>query len=302
MKIKGIITAMVTPLSEDGINEAATRKLVNKLINDGVHGLFVLGTNGEFYALSEAEKLALVEIVVDEATGRVPVFAGSGGISTEEVIKVTNQFAELGVDAVSVITPYLIKLSDEELIQHYQTIALNTNLPMILYNIPANTQLSINESVFKELIQLPQIIGIKDSSGKLENIQMYLETNDREDFSILIGSDSLILPALQMGVDGAVAATSNVLTKTDLGIYQAFLENKMERAQVLQESINDFRGILKLATVPSVLKHSLELIGFPVGAPKKPVRKVSSKFDAEICETLSKYKEIEGMEKLKCEN
>lgn len=302
MKIKGIITAMVTPLSEDGINEAATRKLVNKLINDGVHGLFVLGTNGEFYALSEAEKLALVEIVVDEAAGRVPVFAGSGGISTEEVIKVTNQFAELGVDAVSVITPYLIKLSDEELIQHYQTIALNTNLPMILYNIPANTQLSINESVFKELIQLPQIIGIKDSSGKLENIQMYLETNDREDFSILIGSDSLILPALQMGVDGAVAATSNVLTKTDLGIYQAFLENKMERAQVLQESINDFRGILKLATVPSVLKHSLELIGFPVGAPKNPVRKVSSKFDAEICETLSKYKEIEGMEKLKCEN
>lgn len=302
MKIKGIITAMVTPLSEDGINEAATRKLVNKLINDGVHGLFVLGTNGEFYALSEAEKLALVKIVVDEAAGRVPVFAGSGGISTEEVIKVTNQFAELGVDAVSVITPYLIKLSDEELIQHYQTIALNTNLPMILYNIPANTQLSINESVFKELIQLPQIIGIKDSSGNLENIQMYLETNDREDFSILIGSDSLILPALQMGVDGAVAATSNVLTKTDLGIYQAFLENKMERAQVLQESINDFRGILKLATVPSVLKHSLELIGFPVGAPKKPVRKVSSKFDAEICETLSKYKEIEGMEKLKCEN
>lgn len=302
MKIKGIITAMVTPLSEDGINEAATRKLVNKLINDGVHGLFVLGTNGEFYALSEAEKLALVKIVVDEAAGRVPVFAGSGGISTEEVIKVTNQFAELGVDAVSVITPYLIKLSDEELIQHYQTIALNTNLPMILYNIPANTQLSINESVFKELIQLPQIIGIKDSSGKLENIQMYLETNDREDFSILIGSDSLILPALQMGVDGAVAATSNVLTKTDLGIYQDFLENKMERAHVLQESINDFRGILKLATVPSVLKHSLELIGFPVGAPKKPVRKVSSKFDAEICETLSKYKEIEGMEKLKCEN
>lgn len=302
MKIKGIITAMVTPLSEDGINEAATRKLVNKLINDGVHGLFVLGTNGEFYALSEAEKLALVKIVVDEAAGRVPVFAGSGGISTEEVIKVTNQFAELGVDAVSVITPYLIKLSDEELIQHYQTIALNTNLPMILYNIPANTQLSINESVFKELIQLPQIIGIKDSSGNLENIQMYLETNDREDISILIGSDSLILPALQMGVDGAVAATSNVLTKTDLGIYQAFLENKMERAQVLQESINDFRGILKLATVPSVLKHSLELIGFPVGAPKNPVRKVSSKFDAEICETLSKYKEIEGMEKLKCEN
>lgn len=294
MKIKGIITAMVTPLSEDGINEAATRKLVNKLINDGVHGLFVLGTNGEFYALSEAEKLALVKIVVDEAAGRVPVFAGSGGISTEEVIKVTNQFAELGVDAVSVITPYLIKLSDEKLIQHYQTIALNTNLPMILYNIPANTQLSINESVFKELIQLPQIIGIKDSSGKLENIQMYLETNDREDFSILIGSDSLILPALQMGVDGAVAATSNVLTKTDLGIYQAFLENKMERAQVLQESINDFRGILKLATVPSVLKHSLELIGFPVGAPKNQFVKFLQNLTLKFAKHYQNTRKLKG--------
>ena len=178
----------------------------------------------------------MVEIVVDEATGRVPVFAGSGGISTEEVIKVTNQFAELGVDAVSVITPYLIKLSDEELIQHYQTIALNTNLPMILYNIPANTQLSINESVFKELIQLPQIIGIKDSSGKLENIQMYLEMNDREDFSILIGSDSLILPALQMGVDGAVAATSNVLTKTDLEFIRLFLRIKWSELKFFKKA------------------------------------------------------------------
>lgn len=298
MKIKGIITAMVTPLTNDGINEAATRKLVNKLIEDGVHGLFVLGTNGEFYALSEAEKLELVRIVVDQAAGRVPVFAGSGGISTEEVIKLTNQFAELGVDAVSVITPYLIKVSDEELIQHYQTIARNTELPIILYNIPANTKISISESVFKELIKLPQIIGIKDSSGQLENIQLYLDLNQREDFSVLVGSDSLILPALQKGVDGAVAATSNVLTKTDLGIYHAFIENKNEEAQVLQESINDFRRILKLATVPSVLKHSLELTGIPVGAPKSPVCRVSSTFEAEIRSTLAKYQEIEGMNAL----
>lgn len=298
MKIKGIITAMVTPLTDDGINEAATRKLVSKLIADGVHGLFILGTNGEFYALSEAEKLELVKIVVDETAGRVPVFAGSGGISTEEVIKLTNQFAELGVDAVSVITPYLIKVSDEELIQHYQTIARNTELPIILYNIPANTKISISESVFKELIKLPQIIGIKDSSGQLENIQLYLELNQREDFSVLVGSDSLILPALQKGVDGAVAATSNVLTKTDLGIYHAFIEDKSEEAQVLQESINDFRSILKLATVPSVLKHSLELTGIPVGAPKSPVCRISSTFDSEIRNTLAKYREIEGMNAL----
>ena len=293
---------MVTPLSENGIDEAATRKLVNKLINDGVHGLFILGTNGEFYALSEEEKLTLVKIVVDEAAGRVPIFAGSGGISTEAVIQLTNQFAELGVDAVSIITPYLIKISDEELIQHYQTIAANTNLPIILYNIPANTKISISEQVFKELIKIPRIVGIKDSSGQLENIQMYLDLNDRTDFSVLIGSDSLILPALQKGADGAVAATSNVLTKTDLGIYQAYLANDLEKAARLQESINDFRRVLKLATVPSVLKYSLGLTGIPVGPPKSPVRGVTTELDTEIRNTLALYKEIEGMEKLSCKN
>lgn len=293
---------MVTPLSENGIDEAATRKLVNKLINDGVHGLFILGTNGEFYALSEEEKLTLVKIVVDEAAGRVPIFAGSGGISTEAVIQLTNQFAELGVDAVSIITPYLIKISDEELIQHYQAIAANTNLPLILYNIPANTKISISEQVFKELIKIPRIAGIKDSSGQLENIQMYLDLNDRADFSVLVGSDSLILPALQKGADGAVAATSNVLTKTDLGIYQAYLANDLEKAAQLQESINDFRRVLKLATVPSVLKYSLGLTGIPVGPPKSPVRGVTPELDTEIRNTLALYKEIEGMEKLSCKN
>lgn len=293
---------MVTPLSENGINEAATRKLVNKLINDGVHGLFILGTNGEFYALSEEEKLTLVKIVADEAAGRVPIFAGSGGISTEEVIQLTNQFAKLGVDAVSIITPYLIKISDEELIQHYQAIAANTNLPLILYNIPANTKISISEQVFKELIKIPRIAGIKDSSGQLENIQMYLDLNDRADFSVLVGSDSLILPALQKGADGAVAATSNVLTKTDLGIYQAYLANNLEKAARLQESINDFRRVLKLATVPSVLKYSLGLTGIPVGPPKSPVRGVTPELDTEIRNTLALYKEIEGMEKLSCKN
>lgn len=293
---------MVTPLSENGIDEAATRKLVNKLINDGVHGLFILGTNGEFYALSEEEKLTLVKIVVDEAAGRVPIFAGSGGISTEAVIQLTNQFGELGVDAVSIITPYLIKISGGELIQHYQTIAANTNLPIILYNIPANTKISISEQVFKELIKIPRIVGIKDSSGQLENIQMYLDLNDRADFSVLVGSDSLILPALQKGADGAVAATSNVLTKTDLGIYQAYLANDLEKAAQLQESINDFRRVLKLATVPSVLKYSLGLTGIPVGPPKSPVRGVTPELDAEIRNTLALYKEIEGMEKLSCKN
>ena len=106
MKIEGIVTAMVTPLNEKGIDEIATRALVNRLIDSGVAGLFILGTNGEFYALSETEKMMLAKIVVDETNGRVPVFAGSGGISTEATIKLTNKLEKTGVTAVSVITHF----------------------------------------------------------------------------------------------------------------------------------------------------------------------------------------------------
>ena len=294
MKIAGIITAMVTPLNEQGIDHGATRKLVNHLISKGVHGLFILGTNGEFYALSREEKLELATIVVEEAAGRVPVFAGAGGISTGAVIDLVNDFQAIGVTAASIITPYLIKLSDQEVIQHYKGIAAKTKLPLILYNIPKNTGISINETIFQALLEIPNIIGIKDSSGDLENIKGYLKLNDREDFSILVGSDSLILKALECGADGAVAATSNVLTTTDLAIYQAFKNGEIDQARSHQASIEEFRRILKFGTVPSVLKYSVGWMGIPVGEPKLPVLPVKEKDYPEIQQVLAEYRKVEG--------
>lgn len=296
MKIKGIVTAMVTPLDSNGVNEKVTRKLVNRLIDSGIDGLFILGTNGEFYALTEQEKLDLAKIVVDETKGRVPVFAGAGGISTEGVIKLANQFALIGVDAVSVITPYLMKINDDELINHYEMIATQSELPVILYSIPQNTGIHLNEYVYTTLLKHKNIIGIKDSGGNLETLKMYIERNQRDDFSILVGSDSLILDALLLGADGAVAATSNVLTRTDRLIYTLFLENKLEEAREYQLSINEFRRILKFGTVPSVLKESLKLIGDEVGLAKRPVLPVSSESNKEIKDVLKKYQKIEKFE------
>lgn len=297
MKIKGIVTAMVTPLNEKGIDELATRALVNRLIDSGVAGLFILGTNGEFYALTEEEKLFLAEIVVNETNGRVPVFAGSGGNSTEATINLTNKLEKIGVTAVSIITPFLMKINNEELINHYEMIAQNTNLPIILYNIPANTKINISEEVFKKLVQNNQIIGIKDSSGDIENIKMYVKNSrKREEFSVLVGSDSKILSGLMLGADGAVAATSNVLTKTDVGIYHQFSKGNIEKAKQLQESIEEFRRILKFATVPSVLKYSCTIIGNSVGVPKLPVLSVEEKYHEEIKNVLVEYQDIEGFD------
>lgn len=289
MKIEGIITAMVTPMSDGKIDELTTKKLVNHLIEEKVNGLFILGTNGEFFSLTDDEKVRFTQIVVEEVAGRVPVFAGAGAIATNQVIDLANKFANLGVDAVSVITPYLIKINRNELIKHYLTIANEINVPMILYNIPQNTGINIDESIFEKLMQHPNIIGIKDSSGNIEQLENFIKMNNRNDFSILVGSDSKILQALEAGADGAVAATSNFLTKTDVNIYKSFKEGNQIKAQELQDSINPFRKILKYSSVPSVLKYSMSLKGMDVGSPRKPIQGVEQQYIQEIDEILISY-------------
>ena len=235
-------------------------------------------------------------LMLKSSNWRVPVFAGAGGISTEAVIDLVNEFQTIGVTAASIITPYLIKLTDQEVVQHYKMIAAKTKLPLILYNIPKNTGIAINETIFNALLKIPTIIGIKDSSGDIENLKSYLKLNERDDFSILVGSDSLILEALECGADGAVAATSNVLTTTDLAIYHAFKSGETQKARNYQLSIEDFRRILKFGTVPSVLKYCVGWMGIPVGDPKLPVLPVDEQDYPEIHQVLAEYRKVEGFD------
>lgn len=292
MQIKGIITAMVTPY-HNGIDIIATHKLIDRLINKGVNGLFVLGTNGEFFSLSYEEKIEFVREVVNYTNGRVPIYAGAGGISTAEVIRLVNDFEKLKVNAVSIITPYLMRFSDTELENHYLKIVENTQLPIILYNIPANTGINISHELFTKLIKHKRIIGIKDSSGDLENLKGYIDRVDRNDFSVLVGSDSKILQALQLGASGAVAGTSNILTTTDIEIYNAYCKGDIVNAQKFQESINDLRGVLKFGTVPSVIKYCLFRIGIGNGDPILPVLPLSTQYYLSVDEVLYKFSEIE---------
>ena len=175
-------------------------------------------------------------------------------------------------------------------------IAAKTKLPLILYNIPKNTGIAINETIFNALLKIPTIIGIKDSSGDIENLKSYLKLNERDDFSILVGSDSLILESLECGADGAVAATSNVLTTTDLAIYHAFKSGETQKARNYQLSIEDFRRILKFGTVPSVLKYCVGWMGIPVGDPKLPVLPVDEQDYPEIHQVLAEYRKVEGFD------
>lgn len=238
---------MVTPFDENQkINPLATKQLVNKLIDKGVDGLFILGTNGEFHTLSREEKLYFAKLVIDGVDKRIPVYVGTGGNSTVEVIELSKEMEALGADAISVITPYFLAPTQKELINHYKTIASSVDIPIILYNIPKNTGINLEFETVYELSKVSNISGIKDSSGNIENIKGYIEVTKGNDFSVLSGSDSLILKSLKLGAKGAIAATSNLLTEINVSIYKNFLKGNMEEAEKFQKDIDVLRGVLKL--------------------------------------------------------
>lgn len=291
MKIEGLITALVTPFDDkDKLDIEATENLINRLIADGVDGLFILGTNGEFHVMDNEEKVAFAEAVVKIVNKRVPVYAGTGMNSTKATIEISKRMEVVGVDALSIITPYFVKLSDEELYTHYSDISEAVNIPILLYNIPNNTGNRLSPAVVERLAKIENIKGIKDSSGDIENIKAYLKLTQEMEFSVVSGSDSLILSALKAGATGAVAATSNVLTKTDKAIFDYFHAGDIEKAQAMQESIEEFRRILKFGRVPSVLKYALSLVEKPVGCPRKPVMDVSEEYYEDIHNVMKFYR------------
>lgn len=271
-KPKGIIPAMVTPFDKnDQINEVVLRRLINYLIDGGVHGLFPIGSQGEFYALTKEEKKRITEIVVDEVNKRVPVYIGTGAITTKEAVSLTKMAQKIGADAVSVITPCFISPSEIELYEHYTIIAKSTNLPILLYNNPGRTGINLSADLVKKLSSIENIVGIKDSSGDLTLTVEYIRNTD-SDFSVIAGRDTLIYGTLAYGGKGAIAATANVVPKLVVEIYEAFIKGDLERAKKTQLRLAPLRIAFGLGSFPVVIKDALNLIGINVGLAREPIK------------------------------
>jgi 4-hydroxy-tetrahydrodipicolinate synthase len=286
---EGIIPALVTPFTNDNqLNEQSLRSIVKRFLDAGVHGLFCLGSNGEFFTLTEKEKIRIAEIIVDEAAGKVPVYVGTGGTSTGEVIRLNEVMKEVGVSAVSVITPYFPKLSQPELVYHYQKIANAVDLPIILYNIPAQSGNDLVPATVATLSKEQNIIGMKDSSGSFDNILQYIEQTD-ESFSILAGTDSLILASLMAGGKGAISATANFLPEAVVGIYEKWKTGDVEGAELELRKLRKIRSVFKLGSIPAALKDSLNKIGLDVGQPRLPILPLSTAAELEITRMIESY-------------
>ncbi|UZX31571.1 4-hydroxy-tetrahydrodipicolinate synthase [Lactobacillus helsingborgensis] len=287
---QGIIAAMVTPMDENGqINYAELKNQVERQINAGISGVFTLGTNGEGYILSHDEKLKVMETVIKQANHRVPVYVGTGCVSTAETIQLSQQAEELGADALSVITPWFAQASQEDLFKHYQALNDAVHIPILLYNIPARTGNALAPKTVACLADLPHIAGIKDSSGNFDNILQYIELTRNKDFAVISGNDSLILWTLKAGGTGGIAACANVLPEIMVSIYHYYQAGKWEEARKAQDSIRPFRNCFKLGNPNTIVKKATNVMGYPVGMPRAPFNGLTKEAVTTIQNTIDEY-------------
>lgn len=265
--ITGVLTAVVTPFDRDGaLNIAELKRQVNRQIAAG-NGIFCGGTNGEFFVLNEEEKVAVTAACVEEAAGRVPVVAHIGEVSTRETIRLGQRVAKLGVDAVSVITPWFVPLTQNELITHYTAVADALSVPVFLYNIPARTGNTIAPQTARQLAQHANIIGLKDSAGSYESLKGFLDAvRDIPDFNILNGPDSLIHQGFVDGCSACISGLANVAANEINAIWARYKAGDIDGSHQAQENVTGLRTQLyKIAFSPAVVKKALQLMGYEVG-------------------------------------
>ena len=271
-ELKGIVVPIVTPMNEDeSINLEELRRQVDRQIEAGIHGIFPFGTNGEGYILNGDEKKLVLETVIDQVAGRVPIYAGTGCISTKETIEQCKMAEAAGADILSVITPSFAKASQHELIVHYTTVAEAVpNMPIVLYNIPARTGNALEPETIVELAKIDNIVGAKDSSGNWDNLSAYIDLTKDMDFGVLSGNDALILKALRRGAKGAIAGCANVYPKNMVGIYENWAKGDDEAAEACQAAVAPLRDCFKYGNPNTVVKTAVNLLGYPVGKCRAP--------------------------------
>ena len=289
-KFTGLGTALVTPFTKSGeMDEQAVRRLGRRQIDNGTHFLVPIGTTGENPTLEARERIRMVEILVDEAKGQVPVLAGCGGYNTKEIVHLAKEMQKAGADGVLSVTPYYNKPTQEGIVQHFKAIADATPLPIVLYNIAGRTGVNIETPTIARLAQVPTIIGVKEASGSLSQMCDVLRSVPSE-FLVLSGDDALTLPLMAVGGRGVISVVSNEIPKEMGELVRSALANDRERALELQRKYEPLMEMNYLETSPGPVKCALSMMkkcGETLRLPLVPVRDETRK---RIEKTLGGYR------------
>jgi 4-hydroxy-tetrahydrodipicolinate synthase len=275
MQFIGCGTALVTPFQPDfSLDEVALRKLLRRQIRAGVDFLVPCGTTGESPTLTRAEHLRVVEIALEEASGRVPILAGAGGYNTNEVIELARELEALGADGLLSVTPYYNKPTQEGLYQHYRAIAQSTRLPIVLYNVPGRSGTNLEPPTVKRLAAVSNIVGIKEASGNIAQMSA-LANAVLDNFVILSGDDAITLPLFALGGRGVISVASNEIPAEMTKLCRHGLRGEFEEARSIHRRYLPLMEINFIESNPIPVKAALALMGLlepvwrlPLVAPK----------------------------------
>lgn len=290
--LKGSFTALITPFNGGEVDEAALRRIVDWQITEGTHGLVPVGTTGESPTLSHDEHKAVVEIVIDEAAGRVPIMAGAGSNATAEAIDFATHAEKSGASSVLVVTPYYNKPTQEGLYQHFKAINDAIGIPIIIYNIPGRSVVDMSVETMKRCYELKNIVGVKDATANLARVSQQRAALG-PDFIQFSGEDATALGFMAHGGHGCISVTSNVAPRLCSEFQNACLASDYVKALEIQDRLMPLHDALFVETSPGPVKHAVSKLGFCASVARLPMVPISDSSKAAVEEAMKKV----GLEK-----
>ena len=286
--IKGSMVALVTPFTEDGsVNFKRVRELVEWHIQEGTDAILVLGTTAETPTLTTEEEDEIVRIAIEQNAGRVPIVVGSGSNNTAKAIETSLKYEKMGADALLVISPYYNKANKQGMIQHFLAVADAVNTPIILYNVPARTGISISYEVLEAVCKHKNIVGIKEASGDMSLVSKFSKLID-DNFTIYSGNDDINVPLMSLGGGGVISVLANILPGVSHDMAAAALEGDFVKAREIQLKYMDLINALFIETNPIPVKEAMNMLGLEAGGYRLPLYPMEEKNRAVLKGELEK--------------
>ncbi|MEK6766287.1 MAG: 4-hydroxy-tetrahydrodipicolinate synthase [Planctomycetota bacterium] len=282
----GSIVALVTPFKDGLVDFDKLGELVEYHIENGTNGIIPCGTTGESPTLTHSEHGEVVDKVIEVARGRIPVIAGTGSNNTSEALSLTKHAKEAGADGSLMITPYYNKPTQEGLYEHYKVIAEEVDIPIIIYNVPSRTGVSIFPETVARLYEIKNIVAIKEASGNIDQTSQILNLCD---ITVLSGDDSLTLPIMSVGGKGVVSVVANILPGEVSEMVSSFLNGELEKSQKMHKSLFPICRAMFIETNPISVKTAMKLLGRINGEMRLPLCKMSDEHEKQLQKVLREY-------------